>query len=372
MRIGVLGAGLVGRRAAGVLADAGVEAVLIGRHSAPDVADSRIETRRDADAEHPDLDAVITATRSLHQVALAERWLRRDVPVVTTADRPEAVRALWTLGGAAALRGVPLAVGAAYAPGLSTLMAGHLATGLDEITHVTTARFGTGGPTCAREHHRSMAARAHEVHDGRPRWALGGSGRTLVWFPEPVGPQDCYRAGLAEPFLLQQRFPDVPRLQALQAATRRDRLTARLPMLRRPHPEGLVGSVWVEVRGRSAHGGVEHRVMAATAPQATGAGAIAALVAQRIVNETSAVSGLDAAAWARVFPDLLRVVPPVVRLWAYDGATEAGPGSNAPIRAARKRALSREIGARMPTDVSTSASRAYLPKVKSASTDYSL
>jgi hypothetical protein len=34
------------------------------------------------------------------------------------------------------------------------------------------------------------------------------------------------------------------------AATRRDRLTAGLPMLRRPHPEGRIGGLRVEVRGR--------------------------------------------------------------------------------------------------------------------------
>ena len=39
------------------------------------------------------------------------------------------------------------------------------------------------------------------------------------------------------------------RVTARVAASRRDRLTARLPMLRPPHPEGLIGAVRVEVRG---------------------------------------------------------------------------------------------------------------------------
>ena len=102
------------------------------------------------------------------------------------------------------------------------------------------------------------------------------------------------------------------------------------------------------------------------------AAAIAAIVAQRIATQTAAVAGLDGGAWVRVFPDLLRVVPSAVRLWAYDGATEVDTGSNAPIRAARKLALSREIGDRMPTATRNPASRAYLPKVKAAVTDYSL
>ena len=40
-------------------------------------------------------------------------------------------------------------------------------------------------------------------------WAdyLGGSGRELCWFPEPVGAKDCYRADIADPLLLHAAFP---------------------------------------------------------------------------------------------------------------------------------------------------------------------
>jgi hypothetical protein len=50
--------------------------------------------------------------------------------------------------------------------------------------------------------------------------------------------------------LLVRAFPGVERVTARLAASRRDRLTAHLPMLRRPHPEGLVGATRVEVRGQ--------------------------------------------------------------------------------------------------------------------------
>jgi len=46
----------------------------------------------------------------------------------------------------------------------------------------------------------------------------------------------------------------VDRLSARMSANRRDRLTARLPMLSPPHREGGVGAVRVEVRGADALG----------------------------------------------------------------------------------------------------------------------
>ena len=95
------------------------------------------------------------------------------------------------------------------------------------------------------------------LHDGERISRPAGSGRELCWFPEPVGAYDCYRAEMASPMLLHDRFPDVGRLSARMSANRRDRLTARLPMLSPPHREGGVGAVRVEVRGADALG---HRV----------------------------------------------------------------------------------------------------------------
>ena len=222
------------------------------------------------------------------------------------------------------------------------------------IDAITTARFGTGGPACAREHHRSMAATAWEVHGGAGRWVRGGTGRMLVWFPEPAGPQDCYRAGLAEPMLLERLFPACPRIQALQAATRRDRLTARLPMLRRPHAEGLVGAAWVEVRGRRLDGVVDHRVMSATAPQATGAAAIAAAVTDRLLTVADPADRLGPLGWAGSATDVLRSLPDDVHLWTYDGASVVASGPNAPLQAARKWRSGRESGGNRPIERRTS------------------
>jgi len=78
--------------------------------------------------------------------------------------------------------------------------------------------------------------------------------------------------------LVKPAFPDAERITARLGATRRDRLTARLPMLRPPHPEGGPGALRVEVRGRV--GDVrEVKVLGAMDRPAVAAGAVAALAA---------------------------------------------------------------------------------------------
>jgi hypothetical protein len=76
--------------------------------------------------------------------------------------------------------------------------------------------------------------------------------------------------------LLVPAFPGVRRVTARVAATRRDRMTAALPMLRPPHPEGEVGAVKVEVRGRR-HGERDAVVLGSIDRPAVAAGAVAAV-----------------------------------------------------------------------------------------------
>jgi hypothetical protein len=59
-------------------------------------------------------------------------------------------------------------------------------------------------------------------------------------------------------------------------ANRRDRLTARLPMLRRPHPEGELGAIRVEVRGVQGTAR-DDRVLGVIDRPAIAAGAVSAL-----------------------------------------------------------------------------------------------
>ena len=119
---------------------------------------------------------------------------------------------------------------------------------------------------------------ALDWRDGGWQRRAAGSGRELCWFPDPIGAEDCYRAELPDALLLVPAFPGVERVTARLAATRRDRFSAHLPMLRKPHPEGLVGAVRVEVRGRRA-GRSEVLVLGALDRPAVAAGATAALAA---------------------------------------------------------------------------------------------
>ena len=140
---------------------------------------------------------------------------------------------------------------------------------------------GAAGPACARAHHRSLSGRSPGYIDGEWKEFHGGSGRELCWFPEPVGAVDCYRAESPLPILLHRAFPEVQRISSRRSATRRDRLTARLPMLRPPHAEGGVGALRVEVRGASSDGTRETYVIGV----AELVGSVAAAVIAAMITE---------------------------------------------------------------------------------------
>ena len=222
-------------------------------------------------------DVVVLAGPGPH-ADLASAAVVQGASVVSTADAVEDVRALLALDGEARARGCTVAVGAGFAPGFSCLLVRHAAAGFDVVDEVHVAKAGTGGPACARQHHRALTAQALDWRDGAWSSRHGGSGRELCWFPEPLGALDCYRGGLPDALVLVPAFPGVQRVTARMAASRRDRLTARLPMLRQPHPEGLLGAARIEVRGR--RGPVSDvRVLGALDRPAIAAGMVAGLTA---------------------------------------------------------------------------------------------
>lgn len=208
----------------------------------------------------------------------ASSALAAGAHVVAAVDDPQQVRQLLDLDLTARAAGRSVVVGATMAPGLSCLLARCGAAGLDAVREVHVASFGTGGPACARRHHASLSAIATEWYAGGWRRRAGGSGRELVWFPDPVGGADCYRARLVDPMLLAPAFPGVRTVSARRAATRRDRLTAALPMLRPPHLEGTVGATRVEVRGFKA-GAAEVVVLGSVGRPALVAGTVAGVAA---------------------------------------------------------------------------------------------
>jgi hypothetical protein len=240
----------------------------------------------------PDLldGASVLVVGSPDPLAVAREAVQRGVPVVSAADGVDEVEALLGLDEVARARGVTVAVGAGMSPGLTCILARYAAARFVRVEEIHVAKAGTGGPACARRHHRALADEAIDWRDGAWVRRRGGSGRELCWFPDPVCGLDCYRAGLADAMLLVPAFPGVMRVTARMAASRRDRMTATLPMLRPPHPEGEVGAVRVEIRGqRGDQRDVE--VLGVIDRPAVAAGAVVAVTAVLAVEGKLARAG---------------------------------------------------------------------------------
>jgi saccharopine dehydrogenase-like NADP-dependent oxidoreductase len=283
VRVLLVGAGAVGARAARQLlsSEDAPDAVLVA-----DLDPRRVSTVCDslgspsapwrwaADEIAPG-DVVLLASPTGHRLA-AEQALERGAHVVSASDDIEVVSGLLALDAEARERKLSVVVGAGFCPGLSCVLARHAAAAFDSVDEVHVAKSGTGGPACARTHHEALGSFAVDWRDGTWVRRPGGSGRELAWFPDPVGGQDCYRAALPDALVLVPAFPGVRRVTARVSATRRDRLTARLPMLRPPHPEGVIGAVRVEVRGVRGSSR-DTRVLGAIDRPAIAAGAVAAV-----------------------------------------------------------------------------------------------
>ncbi len=224
-----------------------------------------------------------------HGVVAAEA-VRRGVSVVSLSDALEDVRDLFDLDASATAQDVSIVIGAGMAPGLTCLLARHAGDALDEVVEIAVAKAGTGGPACARQHHRAMKQPAWDWLDEMWFERRGGSGRDLVWFPPPIGARDSYKAALPSPLLLQRTYPQAARLVSRVTATRRDRLTSRLPMLRPPHADGGPGAVRVEVRGR-VNGRFETIVYAVAASPSRGAGVTGAVAATALAAGSLVASG---------------------------------------------------------------------------------
>jgi saccharopine dehydrogenase-like NADP-dependent oxidoreductase len=292
----VVGVGAVGQRVAqGLAGYSAFESVTVV-HRDPNRfsrlvrdAGARIRVERGTLSRIPKADVTVIAVPAGARRA-AQAALENGSDVVCCTADPSEVRALLALDSEAQAAGLTVAVGTAMAPGLSCVLAVFLRDRFERVDSVHVASLGTGGPACARRHHSALAGVAVDWEDGDWRRRPGGSGRELVWFPEPVGGADCYRASLADPVLLTPAFPGVRRVTSRIEATRRDRMTSWLPMLRRPHAEGRVGAVRVEVRGWVS-GRAETRIIGAAVAPAPAAAAVSAEAAWWAVSGRLARTG---------------------------------------------------------------------------------
>ena len=171
----------------------------------------------------------------------------------------------------------PSSPGAAFSPGYSCVLARHAARRLRSRDR------GARGP---QRHRRTRRAPASTTPPSPARPSTGATatgsgarpGRAASCAGSPIrsAPRTATAPSCPDALLLVPAFPGVERVTARLAATRRDRFSAHLPMLRKPHPEGLVGAVRVEVRGTRA-GVSDVLVLGALDRPAVAAGATAAL-----------------------------------------------------------------------------------------------
>ncbi|HWC39035.1 MAG TPA: NAD(P)-binding domain-containing protein, partial [Acidimicrobiales bacterium] len=306
MRTLVLGAGAVGARVARQLSPgSGVEPLIVV---------DKVEERARAVVESigpgaewkpwsEDLlrqcDVVVLAVpRDVR--ALAQAALERGVHVVAVGGQEWEVRPLLELDTEARERSCHVVVGAGFSPGLSCLLARHAGATFDEVDEVHVARVGTGGPDCARQHRRGLLRSCVDWRDGTWVRRRGGSGRELCWFPDPLRGRDCYRSGSGDSLLLAPAFPGVGRVTTRVAASPRERLLSVVPSPRSPAPEGAIGGIRVEVRGRRGQAS-DVVVLGVVDRPAAAAGTVAAVAATWAVESRLARTG--AAGLAELVPE---------------------------------------------------------------------
>lgn len=283
--VGVVGAGVTGSRVAAHVVATGWRVAVYDVLHGSAVAVSRriggvvVDDVRDLGV----CDVVAVCSPAPHAETIAD-FLRGGTPVVSIGDDLDDLHLLLAFDDIARRHEVPLVVGAGMAPGLSGLLARYVAAQLHTVDELHVAIHGTAGPACARQHHHALGSTALGWHDGEWIEPVGGSGRDLVWFPEPVEANDCYRAALGDPLLLHRAFPEVLRISARVSATRRDRMTARLPMLTPPHASGDLGAVRVEARGAGPDGERLTTIAGAAGPAGDLAAAVCVASLEQVVR----------------------------------------------------------------------------------------
>ncbi len=253
--IGIFGAGVVGARVAESLSIESQTSILV--YDSSQIVAQRLASRlsetnsliKATNRSELHRAKVVVLAGPLPHTPVAKEFLGKGVSIVSTSDDIADCLNLLSLSELATENKATLIIGAASSPGMSGLLVRNLSKAFDSIDEVHIALHGTGGPACARQHHRALSGQSIGWHDGEWLRRPAGSGRELCWFPEPVGAYDCYRGELPDPLLIKRAFPELVRVTARVSATRRDRVFARLPMLIPPRAEGGMGGLRVEVRG---------------------------------------------------------------------------------------------------------------------------
>jgi hypothetical protein len=207
------GAGAVAVRAGRQLADTpGVDRLLVtARHAA---RGAELATALGGEATPfgtipPDVDGVTLAIPGSGAVRLAQQAVDLGIPVASVSDDADGITSLLALDAPARAHGSTVVVCCGMVPGLADVLARHAANVLEPADEVHVARFGTAGEACAATLRRARRERPVEWRDGAAR-TVRHVGPELVWFPDPVGAQECITVA-AGVELLHAAVPGVTR-----------------------------------------------------------------------------------------------------------------------------------------------------------------
>ena len=277
----------------------------------------KIEVATSPKIDNQELDFLFLCTPSGQHLEYAHRAIKQGTSVISTSDRISDVIGMLGLHEIAEENQTLVVPGVGFSPGLTCVLADFIAEDFNVVDEIHIARDGTGGPACARQHHRAMKRPSLDWRDGKWVRRPGGSGRELVWFPEPVGGADCYRAALPDAALLHPLYPNASRITARLSATRQDRFTSWLPMLTPPHNDGGLGAVRVEVRGRINERRATKILGAASTPST-----VSAIVAETLLDymkpaETFGAMGIASLVQSKNFVN--EVHKKGVNIFEFDG-----------------------------------------------------
>jgi hypothetical protein len=308
----LVGAGAVGARAARQLTETpGIERILVVDRRVPRAEavvaamGARAETHEwYGDSPLPEgVTAVACALPAGCEQPIASRALEAGVPFASSGDDESDLAGLRSLTEAARRSGVAIVAGCGLAPGLSDVLARHAADAFDEVDEIGVARSGTAGDASVATANRALRERPAELRDGTYEESRRWGGHELVWFPEPLGPQECERVATGVN-LLSAAVPEAERITTRLA--RPDSGPAQR-WLRRKDPEGTWGAIRVEVWGRRGatrepivYGAIERTAIAAGTVLGVTTAALAGAL-PGLVKPSAGVFGLGSVAEPRAF-----------------------------------------------------------------------
>jgi len=268
------------------------------------------------------VDAVAAAVPGALDVAVARHAIGAGVPCVTASDDAAGLEELLALDADARNAGVPVTVGAGFAPGLADVLVRHAVDALDAADEIDVARTGVAGHASAEAMKRARRERTVVTRDGERITDKRRTGRELVWFPDPVAACECepVAAGVA---LLERDFPEVGRISVRwgELAHR-----SRLAWPRRRDPEGTWGALRVEVWGRRGsarevivYGAIERTAIAAGTVLAVTTAGLLGL--DGVVGHDPGVTGLGAR--VRPQPFLAELAARGVKAAVFEGVPVA-------------------------------------------------